>query len=490
MTIPVHFKANQSQSEKSKVVYGVSSFSGETAASPLEGAVCRKLDLHILPVLTTMLLLAFLDRNNIGNARVAGLQRDLEMSNYQYSIILTVTYIPYILVQIPSNLALKRIGANVLLPTMITFWGFTSMMQGFVQTYSGLIACRFFLGLFEGGLLPGITLYFTSFYPRATLQFRISVVFATSSLAGAFSGLLASAIIKMEGVGGRHGWSWVFILEGLFTILFGLSAFFLLPKTLKHTKFLNSCEKDYLKERLTAEGMTEDDPADGLNWPDIIYAFKSPHIMLMAIMGFFGGSTQGGLAYFEPSIVQTLGYSPARTQLMSVPPFAVSFVLSLVSAAISDRYRCRGFTSILFYLFGAIGFAMWLGSNSHAVKYGSLFLSVPGANCAAPALGAWNANNAAPYTRRATALAVLTIGTNAGGILATWLLGSLSSPPNYTKAALTLTIFSAGGAIAALIIMWYLISQNRDKAKEREMGTRDGEAPGLGNGSAWFIYSL
>ncbi|KAJ7158091.1 major facilitator superfamily domain-containing protein [Mycena filopes] len=439
----------------------------DPSTSVTETTVCGKLDWHILPVLTMMLLLAFLDRNNIGNARVSGLQEDLKMSNYE----LTSCFPNY-------------------------SWPDT----GFVRNYSGLIVCRCFLGLFEGpgvlppmffrseftsgGLLPGMTLYFASFYPRDTLQLRIAVIFATSSLAGAFSGLLASAIVKLDGARGLHGWAWIFILEGIFTVIFGLSAFFMLPRTLEDANFLNHEHKEYLKARLAADGMTNNNPADQFNWAD------SPHVLLISVAGFFGGSTQGGLAYFEPSIVQSLGYGPARTQLMSVPPFAVAFILSLVFASISDRFHCRGLTAIVCALLSVIGFAMWLGSSIRAVRYGSLFLSLPGAYCAAPALGAWNANNIAPYTRRATALALLTISTNAGGILATWLLGSLSRPPNYTKAALTFTIFSAGGVITAGLILWYLVDQNHSKATKRATNCTEDNRAGFGDRNAWFIYSL
>ncbi|KAF7335782.1 MFS general substrate transporter [Mycena venus] len=412
------------------------------------------------------------------------------MSNHQYSIVLTVTYVPYILVQIPSNLLLKRIGANILLPAMITLWGFTSMMQGFVNSYKGIIVCRCFLGLFEGGLLPGMTLYFTSLYPRGALQFRIAVVFATSALAGAFSGLLASAIIEMEGMGGRHGWAWIFILEGIFTILFGIASFVLLPRTLADARFLSAADKEYLRARLHEEGMTETNIKDHFNWADVIEAFKLPQVLLLAITGFFSGSTQGGLAYFEPSIVASLGYTSSRAQLMSVPPFAVAFVLCIVTALIADRYNARGLTAAGWSLISLIGFAMWLGSHSKSVRYGSLFLSVSAVNGLAPAIGAWNANNVAPYTRRATALAILTIFTNGGGILATWLLGSLSLPPNYTKAALTFTIFSAGELVTVLVVLWYLLAKNREKAKHREKESKDGNDSTLGNHSAWFVYRL
>ena len=88
------------------------------------------------------------------------------MSDYQYSLALTITYIPYIIVEIPASLILKRVGTNILLPTMAVLWGFTTTLQGLVGSYQGLLVARFFLGLFEGGLLPGITLVMSRFYKR------------------------------------------------------------------------------------------------------------------------------------------------------------------------------------------------------------------------------------------------------------------------------------------------------------------------------------
>ena len=134
------------------------------------------------------------------------------MSDYQYSLALTITYIPYIIVEIPASLVLKRVGANILLPTMVILWGLTTTLQGLVSSYQGLLAARFFLGLFEGGLLPGIMLVMSRFYKRDQIQMRMTLLFTAASLAGAFSGLLASGILGMEGRGGRKGWQWIFIL--------------------------------------------------------------------------------------------------------------------------------------------------------------------------------------------------------------------------------------------------------------------------------------
>jgi MFS family permease len=153
---------------------------------------------------------------NIGNARVAGLQNDLKMSDHQYSLALTVTFIPYLAIEIPAGLVLKRVGANILLPTMATLWGLTTTLQGLVGSYHGLLAARFFLGLFEGGLLPGIMLVLSRFYKRDQIQFRMALLFTGASLAGAFSGLLASAILGMDGRAGHRRWQWIFILVGDF----------------------------------------------------------------------------------------------------------------------------------------------------------------------------------------------------------------------------------------------------------------------------------
>lgn len=153
--------------------------SGDRSESPstvfdplLEKQVWRKLDMWILPVVAMFYFLSFLDRSNIGNARVAGLQKDLKMTNKEYSIALTVTYVPYIVAELPSNLLLKTVGPNLMLPTMLTLWGVVTALQGVVQTYGGLLACRFFLGLLEGGVFPGLVLYLSFFYPRHQLQWR------------------------------------------------------------------------------------------------------------------------------------------------------------------------------------------------------------------------------------------------------------------------------------------------------------------------------
>ncbi|KAF5346720.1 hypothetical protein D9756_010383 [Leucocoprinus leucothites] len=292
----------------------------------LEKVIWWKVDMYILPASILIYLLSWIDRTNIGNARVAGLQDDLQLTPTEYSIALTITFIPYILIELPSNLILKIVGPNILLPTLLVCWGIVSTLQGVVENYSGFIACRFFLGFFEGGLFPGLVLYLSCFYPRDLLQLRISALFSSVALSGAFSGLLATAISKMDGVGNRPAWAWIFILEGLFTIVFGILSFWIPPQSPDTAWFLSSEEKAYVTQRLKEANSAGRDDLGQFSWREVGEAFKSPHIWFLAVNTFFGSAIVYALAYFAPSIVFTLGFSPIRTQLMSVPPFAAAFI--------------------------------------------------------------------------------------------------------------------------------------------------------------------
>ncbi|KAJ7611778.1 major facilitator superfamily domain-containing protein [Roridomyces roridus] len=456
----------------------------------LEAKVWRKLDLWILPVVSIFYLFSFLDRTNIGNAKVAGLLTELHMTPKQYSIALTVTYVPYIVVELPANLLLKRIGPNVMLPSMITLWGVVTACQGTVKTYGGLLACRFFLGLLEGGVLPGIVLYLSFFYPRLRLQTRVATFFSTASLAGAFGGILAYGIIHLNGQHGHSGWQWIFNIEGVITVFLGLVSFLLLPASPDSVRFLNEEEKAYVKVKLVEDGVIEE-KYDAFSWGEVVKGFISIHVLLASTLFFFGGALLYSLAYFTPSILTSLGYTASKAQLMSVPPFSVAFVFMMLTAYISDRYHCRGAVTVFGSVLCLVGFAMFLGSKNHHVQYGSLFLSIPGAYILPAAVSTWNANNAAPHVRRATAIAFGFIMTNSGGILSTWLLGgSLSPPPLYTKATKTLLAFSAFMGAFAVLNMVYLARENRKKAVVRADVSREQEEPGLGDRSAWFVYSL
>ena len=177
-----------------------------------ERAFLRKLDLRLLPPVTLLYLLSFLDRSNVANAKLDGLTTDLKMTGNQYLTGLTLFFVGYILFEIPQNIALKRTSPRTWLPSITLVWGIVATLMGLSQTMAGFFVVRFVLGAAEGGLFPGVVFFLSMWYKRNEQHYRIALFFSAAALAGAFGGIFAYGIGFMSGVGGLHGWRWIFIL--------------------------------------------------------------------------------------------------------------------------------------------------------------------------------------------------------------------------------------------------------------------------------------
>ncbi|TFK25155.1 MFS general substrate transporter [Coprinopsis marcescibilis] len=453
----------------------------------LEISARRKIDLVLIPTVTMFYLLSFLDRTNIGNARVAGMQRDLKLIDHEYQVAITVLYVPYILTELPANLLLKKIGPHILLPTILVLWGVVVIAHGFVTNYAGLIALRVVLGALEGPMFPGIVLYLSGFYTRKDLSLRIAYFFSAASLSGAFSGLLAAAISGMEGVGGKKGWEWIFILEGLFTTLFGLVSFWLVPQTTEGVRMLSRGEKDATTRRLERDRpfLLMDEkfrPAEIWN------ALTSVHVFLIFVLFFLGGSIFFAFALFLPSIIRQMQFSPLESQLLSVGPFAAAFFVSLFVAWFSDKYNSRGVPTMVLCSMLTVGWGMFYAAPNTWVAYGSFFLMVPGVYASSPIASAWLANNSEPYFRRASSIALAFMATNAGGILSTWRFPT-SEGPRFQKTTIMNTIFSfimVMCAVSNIFLLKWLQKrkeQNRDKLLEPFLADKEHD----GGKKAWLV---
>lgn len=172
-----------------------------------ERRLVRKIDIVVVPILLVLYLLSFLDRSNIGNAKLEGLVKD-------YSTALTLFFVGYVVGEVPANIVLKKTSPPVWLPTLMLAWGIISVVQGLVHNQAGLFAVRFFLGLSESGLFPGSVFVFSMFYPRRERHYRVALLLSGAAFSGAFGGILAYGIGFMRGVGGKAGWSWVPALFG------------------------------------------------------------------------------------------------------------------------------------------------------------------------------------------------------------------------------------------------------------------------------------
>ncbi|KAL9048737.1 MAG: hypothetical protein Q9162_007577, partial [Coniocarpon cinnabarinum] len=281
--------------------------------SSRERALTAKIDWHVVPTLTILYLLAFLDRVNISNAQTFGLLTDLKLKNTEFNTALTIFFVPYVIFEIPANLLLKKFKPHVWLSGCMFVFGLVTLCQGLVQNYSGLLATRFFLGLAETGMFPGCFYLIGMWYRRAQAQKRFTFFFSSATLAGAFGGLLASAIGKMDGMRGYRGWRWIFILEGVLTCVVALVWFFAISNFPEDAKWLTTSERNYIRARLQAD-VGHAALERRTNFQDIIGFFKDWKVILGWLMYFGLIVPAYGYAYFSTTIIKTYGYGNIQSE--------------------------------------------------------------------------------------------------------------------------------------------------------------------------------
>lgn len=172
-----------------------------------------RIDLRVVPMISFMYGVSVIDRGNIGQVYVAGLQKDLALVGAQYSVITLLFFPTYVLCSYPSNMMLLKVGAQLWLSFLLFGWGMIMLGMGFIQNWWSLAILRFFLGAFESGIVPAAIFMMASWYKPFELAKRVAVLIGTSMLANGFGGILAFAIAHMDGVGGYSGWRWIFIIE-------------------------------------------------------------------------------------------------------------------------------------------------------------------------------------------------------------------------------------------------------------------------------------
>ncbi|KAJ5263564.1 hypothetical protein N7478_011169 [Penicillium angulare] len=433
--------------------------------STTERKLMAKIDWHILPCLCVLYLLAFLDRVNISNAAILGLKDDLGIATgNKYNIALTIFFVPYIIFEIPSNILLKKFKPHVWLPLCMFGFGLVMVCQGLVQNWGGLMATRWFLGVFETGMFPGCFYLLGMWYKRSEAQKRFSFFFSSTTLAGAFGGILAYGISKMSGDRGYNGWRWVFIIEGCITCVAAFILFFCMPDFPEDSKWLTDEEREFVQAKLAKDvGKSAHHVNIGLR--QVLDVFKDYKIIIGGFMYFGLIVPAYGYAYFAPSIIKSYGYSSAVTQLYSIPPWAAAFVFSMIIAFFSDRLKHRFAFTIIPICIAIAGFAMLLCIHGEAHKhaeYAALFLVTCGSYSAMPVIVCWFAMNLGGHHRRSIGTAWQVGFGNIGGIIATFSFMTQDAP-FYTKGYSICIGFCCLSIISCAVYVLSLWHENRKR---------------------------
>ncbi|KAL1919180.1 uncharacterized protein VTP21DRAFT_2562 [Calcarisporiella thermophila] len=433
----------------------------------VERRVVRKTDGFLLPFLVLLLILCFLDRANIANARLAGLEKDLNLSEGQFLWCVAIYFFPYALSEIPSNIGLKRLRPSRWFAFIMISWGAAAVGMGFVKNFESLFATRFLLGMFEGGLFPGCVFYLSCWYRKRELATRLAIINGAASLANALGGLLAFGITRLGDP--LRPWQWLFIIEGIPSVIAGFLVYFYFPDFPLTAKFLTEKERAVAVARLQKDARF-DPHMTRTNKKYMLEVFKEPRVYLFALVGSTFTFALYALTNFLPTIINQMGHDKYTSQALTFAPNFVAFFVSVSIAIHSDHRFERGFHLAAVGLLGACGYLILMLARNNAVRYFAVFLVVAAMGSAPPIGLMWANANFYPAEKRAVAIGFIASVANCIGATGTQIYRK-DDEPDYVRGHTILFCATLLTIILAFTIKIYLYYLNRSRERQSNANT-------------------
>ncbi|THZ88718.1 MFS general substrate transporter [Aureobasidium pullulans] len=428
--------------------------------------ILRKIDMRLVPMLTILYLLSFLDRGNIGNAKIEGLAEDLKLTGAEYNWCLTAFFFTYCAFEVPSNMLLKKLRPSIWLPSIMVAWGIVMTLMGLVKDFHGLLIARIFLGVTEAGLFPGVVFYNTMWYCRYEVQVRQAI----------------------------------FILEGLLTFLVAIVAYFVLVDYPETASFLTVEERAFITYRLKYDGQDANTEhgyrvaqTDRSDKKFLFAAFRDWQIWVNIVVYWGYVCPLYGISLFLPTIIKELGYKTTTAQLLTVPIYVVASAITIAVAYAADRKRLRSPWILVGLCFQAIGFIMCISTSHPGVTYAGIFIAACALYQCQPSNITWLSNNLSGSYKRAVGMGIQISVGNLAGAMASNFYRSTDAPRYILGHGLEIGFICMG--IVALLIQ---VFNYRRINKQREASLTAGEAENftpealgdLGDKAVTYRYTL
>ncbi|KAK9245696.1 major facilitator superfamily domain-containing protein [Lipomyces tetrasporus] len=462
----------------------------------MERKLKLRIDMSILPIVIAMYMLNYLDRNNIAAAKLGSLVEDLNLTGTQYSSCVSILFVSYTLMQIPSNLILEKVGhPSIYLPAAMTIWGLLSMLTAIVTGYRELLWIRFLIGFAEAAFYPGTVFYMSCWYTKYEIAKRSAIFVCGSWISGAFSGLVAYGVLEnLDGTLGLSAWRWLFLIEGTITVAVALIAMPILPNLPATTRWLSKEERLLGVLRMIEDvGQQDEDsaaaPLSSTRKPSskfesamagFMMAVKDRKVLIILQMMFSLAMT-GGINTVFPTIVDSLGFSRPKTLLLTAPPWILCSITSVINSFHSDKTGERCMHMLWGPCLALLGFLICVVTTSTFLRYIAMLFLLQIYN--SWSLGfAWMATTVPrPPIKRAAAVAFVNIGGNIPNIIVPFLFYQGSEPKFYLGFGVC-ALFAILGMLGALAL----------RAQLRRLNVkleRGGKVDGLDGSTGFrFIY--
>lgn len=402
----------------------------EVTDADLGRSTIRKVAFRVMPVVMLLYIFNYMDRTNISYAQL-GMQHELGITAATFGAAASIFFLAYVVFEIPSNMALKKFGARVWLARIAISWGIVTVIMGFVHSVTQLYIARIALGIAEAGLYPGLLLYLTFWFRQGERGRAIAAMALAQPIAmilGSFTGgLILDHITWFD----LSGWRWVFILQGLPTILLGIFVLFYLPDSPSKAKFLSKREADWLEGEIKSE-YADAHEAEGLK--EQLAAIKNPRILHLAVANLFAACGLYGFTFFLPQIIKQMNpeYSATNIGFLGALPFVVGAIGMVLIARRSDSSGERKYHTVGSLLLAAVGLFGTIQSVGTPVL-AMVFLSMTAIGVLGYLAPYW-AMASQVLTRAETVVGLAAINTIAalGGFFGPYVIGKNASADDVT----------------------------------------------------------
>ncbi|KAJ5151292.1 uncharacterized protein N7482_010544 [Penicillium canariense] len=423
----------------------------------LEKKLLRRIDSLIMPLVVLVYLLNYIDRNNYAAAKLQGLTEDLHLTDTQYHTGLSILFVAYILMQVPSNLLLNYMGRpSLYLGFFVVAWGLVSALTSQVKSYGAIVACRFLLGL--APFFAGVLFYLSKWYTKNELAFRMSIFYSGSLLSGAFGNLIAAGILS--GLKGETR-PWLYIIEGSVTVFVGLGICVLLPDFPETWKLLSPEMRRIARRRLAVDAAEADTDEQGgmsqLKGLKLAMTDIKTYVLAIAYMCITGAA---GFQNFFPTLTKTLHYNNTISLLLVAPPYVFMVMYSLAHSWMSDKMGVRFWFFAYPIPITIVGFILFMTTSSFGPRYFSFFLMIF-VFAQNGTLYSWIANALPrPPAKRAAAYAFINSIGNSASIWTPYTYLDAEAPQYYTAMGVCIAL-QVIGLLMGLFMYFNLRTLNK-----------------------------
>ncbi|EMD39421.1 hypothetical protein CERSUDRAFT_47889 [Gelatoporia subvermispora B] len=438
-----------------------------------ERKLVRKLDMRIMPILCILYLFGYLDRTNLGNARLQGLPQDTlhgDPTGVLFDWVNSVFFFPYVICQVPAIITSKLFPPRIWMGCTALGWGLCSTLTATAFNFPGLLVARIGLGVFEAGFAPGIPLYMSFYYTRREIGVRLAYFFGFAAVAGACGGLIAFGVQHIHA--SVSNWRLLFIIEGCPTFLLGLMMMLLLPDRPEETTFLNERERELAIDRMN-RGLKAD-VGRTVNTKHITAAFKDWRVYAVGVIFFAANCALVSISAFLPTILTTLGFDDALAQVLTVPPYAAAAIVLCIISWFSDRLQNRGLFVAGVSTLAALGYILLLAvkSNNH-VRYFAVFCITSGTYSVIGIVIAWFAHNLGSESKKATGIPMYMSIGQCGSVLGSHIYPSTEGPHYVKGFAITCALQLLSAIVAIIVSTSYRLDNRR---RDQKYGKVDPDA--------------